>query len=56
MRDNEGQSKGFAFLEVSNQADADKMILEMHQFYTDTQRRLTVRMVGYNTIQHSSYP
>lgn len=45
VRDNEGQSKGFAFLEVSNQADADKMIQEMHQFHTDGQRRLTVRMV-----------
>ena len=49
VRDNEGQSKGFAFLEVSNQADADKMIQEMHQFYTDGQRRLTVRMVRYRS-------
>ena len=47
VRDNEGQSKGFAFLEVSNQADADLMITEMHQFYTDGQRRLTVRMVSH---------
>jgi hypothetical protein len=45
VRDGDGQSKGFAFLEVSNMADADRMIAEMHQFHTDPQRRLTVRMV-----------
>ena len=55
VRDNEGQSKGFAFLEVSNQADADRMITEMHQFYTDAQRRLTVRMVSDETISTDTY-
>ena len=45
VRDTEGRSKGFAFLEVSNVEDAQLMIKEMHHFYTDAQRKLTVRMV-----------
>ena len=44
VRDQEGQSKGFAFAEVSNQADADLLIEEMHHFYTDHNRKLTVRV------------
>jgi predicted Zn finger-like uncharacterized protein len=43
VRDNEGQSKGFAFVEVASEADAELLIKEMHWFYTDSTRRLTVR-------------
>ena len=44
IRDPEGLSKGFAFVEVSSQADADMMIKEMHHFHTDGKRKLTVRL------------
>ena len=44
IRDPEGLSKGFAFVEVSSQADADLMIKEMHHFHTDSKRKLTVRL------------
>lgn len=43
VRDPEGLSKGFAFLEVSSESDAQRLIDEMHWFYTDASRRLTVR-------------
>merc|ERR1711871_981579 len=35
IRDPSGLSKGFAFVEVAHQEDADRMIEEMHHFYTD---------------------
>jgi hypothetical protein len=54
VRDAEGRSKGFAFLEVSNEEDAQLMIKEMHHFYTDAQRKLTVRMVS--TWKYSDQP
>ena len=44
VRDPTGLSKGFAFVEVMNSKDADKMIEEMHHFHTDENRRLTVRL------------
>ena len=44
MRDAEQNSKGFAFIEVASQDDADLMIKEMHHYYTDSQRKLTVRI------------
>lgn len=44
VRDPEGQSKGFAFAEVASQEDADLMIREMHHFFTDDSRKLTVRV------------
>lgn len=43
VRDAEGLSKGFAFVDVSSESDATKLIEEMHWFYTDPSRRLTVR-------------
>ena len=44
VKDPEGQSKGFAFVEVSNQSDADLLIQEMHHFYAEENRKLTVRV------------
>ena len=44
VRDAEQNSKGFAFIEVATQDDADLMIKEMHHYYTDSQRKLTVRI------------
>eukprot|EP01036_Dinobryon_divergens_P023186 gene23186-31506_t len=44
VRGPDGLSKGFAFVECSNLADAELAIKEMHLFYTDSQRRLTVRL------------
>lgn len=44
VRDAEQNSKGFAFVEVASQDDADLMIKEMHHYYTDSQRKLTVRI------------
>ena len=48
IRDQDGLSKGFAFVEVCDQADADQMIKEMHHFHTDGERRLTVRLADNN--------
>eukprot|EP01038_Epipyxis_sp_PR26KG_P006025 gene6025-8297_t len=44
VRDNEGQSKGYAFLEVASAASADLIIQEMHHFYTEPNRKLSVRL------------
>ena len=44
VKDAEQNSKGFAFVEVATQEDADLMIKEMHHFHTDNQRKLTVRL------------
>ena len=46
VRDPDGLSKGFAFVEVSNMADAQLMIDEMHHFHADEQRKLTVRLAN----------
>ncbi len=48
VRDPTGLSKGFAFVEVAYQEDADRMIEEMHHFYTDGERKLTVRLATQN--------
>jgi predicted Zn finger-like uncharacterized protein len=48
VRDPSGLSKGFAFVEVAYQEDADRMIEEMHHFYTDGERKLTVRIATQN--------
>ena len=48
IRDPSGLSKGFAFVEVAHQEDADRMIEEMHHFYTDEDRKLTVRLATQN--------
>lgn len=48
VRDPTGLSKGFAFVEVAYQEDADRMIEEMHHFYTDGERKLTVRIATQN--------
>lgn len=44
VRDTEGESKGFAFLEVATEDDANVLIEEMHHFFTDDRRKLTVRL------------
>lgn len=44
VKDNEGQSKGFAFVETSCAKDAEIMIQEMHLFYAEANRKLTVRL------------
>ena len=48
VRDAEGESKGFAFLEVATEADANMLIDEMHHFHTDNRRKLTVRLADNN--------
>mmetsp|Transcript_8526 Transcript_8526/g.19087 ORF Transcript_8526/g.19087 Transcript_8526/m.19087 type:complete len:306 (+) Transcript_8526:65-982(+) len=44
VTDNEQQSKGFAFLECSSMRDAERMVEEMHYFYAEANRKLTVRL------------
>eukprot|EP00600_Ochromonadales_sp_CCMP1393_P014135 CAMPEP_0174996378 /NCGR_PEP_ID=MMETSP0005-20121125/357_1 /TAXON_ID=420556 /ORGANISM="Ochromonas sp., Strain CCMP1393" /LENGTH=206 /DNA_ID=CAMNT_0016250771 /DNA_START=195 /DNA_END=811 /DNA_ORIENTATION=+ len=44
VKDAEQQSKGFAFLECSNLKDAETMVEEMHHFYAEANRKLTVRL------------
>jgi len=46
VKDPNGMSKGFAFIEVSTKDEADKLVLEMHHFFTDSNRRLTVRLAA----------
>ena len=43
VRDPTGVSKGFGFVELTNQKDVDLMVKEMHLFRVDSQRALTVR-------------
>lgn len=43
VKDAEGASKGFAFLEVANDADVEVIVREMHHFYIGP-RKLTVRL------------
>ena len=52
VRDPTGLSKGFAFLELSNEKDVELMIKEMHLFHVDAQRKLTVRIVRYHHFLH----
>ena len=46
VKDPAGMSKGFGFIEVATKEDADKLVAEMHHFYTDGNRRLTVRLAA----------
>lgn len=46
VRDPTGLSKGFAFIELSNEKDVEVMIKEMHLFHVDGQRKLTVRVAS----------
>ena len=46
VKDPNGMSKGFGFIEVATKEDADKLVTEMHHFYTDGSRRLTVRLAA----------
>lgn len=46
VKDPNGMSKGFGFIEVTTKEDADKLVAEMHHFYTDASRRLTVRLAA----------
>eukprot|EP01032_Pedospumella_encystans_P013783 gene13783-15854_t len=39
----DGTSKGFAFLEICEQAEADRLIKEMHNYYTAPNMRMTVK-------------
>jgi len=46
VKDPNGMSKGFAFIEISTKDEADKLVAEMHHFFTDANRRLTVRLAA----------
>lgn len=46
VKDADGLSKGFAFIEVTSESIAQKVVDEMHHFYTDSNRKLTVRLVS----------
>lgn len=51
VRDENQKSKGFAFIEFALKEDAERAVEEMHLFYADAGRKLTVRMVSTAAMQ-----